>query len=225
MSRGSGVSMTTKVTVNWKHGLSGVCTVAGPWGACSLQHSPCDLGNGRHHPIQWRGTQDAGHSLLRSHCGQWGTHQGRLATDRPLPGYTHGVSSVTPGTACSASGEHLLLLPWAAHNTAHHCLTGGRTTTGGARERGAAPGDPTASPERVSGAENQACKKLLPPRHAPATTTPQGWAQVRAAWGQKRLPPLSFPQPKKNEAQKYKISVLQPLSTPARCRSRGARCC
>lgn len=104
------------------------------------------------HPVE----EDAAHSLPRSHCGQWGTHQGRVAADCPLPGYTHGAPSLWhPARPALRLEEHRLLLPRGANSAA------------------------------------------------------QNWLSERVATG-------------RDVGTGTPLSVVQPLSTPARCRSLGA---
>lgn len=100
--------------------------------------------------------EDAAHSLPRSHCGQWGTRQGRVAADCPLPGYTHGAPSLWhPARPALRLEEHRLLLPRGANSAA------------------------------------------------------QNWLSERVATG-------------RDVGTGTPLSVVQPLSTPARCRSLGA---
>lgn len=95
------------------------------------------------HPVE----EDAAHSLPRSHCGQWGTHQGRVAADCP--------SLWHPARPALCLGEHRLLLPRGANSAA------------------------------------------------------QNWLSERVATG-------------RDVGTGTPLSVVQPLSTPARCRSLGA---
>lgn len=96
------------------------------------------------------------HSLPRSHCGQWGTRQGRVAADCPLPGYTHSAPSLWhPARPALRLEEHQLLLPRGANSAA------------------------------------------------------QNWLSERVATG-------------RDVGTGTPLSVVQPLSTPARCRSLGA---
>lgn len=95
------------------------------------------------HPVE----EDAAHSLPRSHCGQWGTRQGRVAADCP--------SLWHPARPALRLEEHRLLLPRGANSAA------------------------------------------------------QNWLSERVATG-------------RDVGTGTPLSVVQPLSTPARCRSLGA---
>lgn len=88
-------------------------TVAGPWVVCPLQHSPCDSGNGRRHPIRWRRTRPTA-------CRGPTVASGALAKAVwPLtaPSLWH------PARPALCLGEHRLLLPRGANSAAQNWLS------------------------------------------------------------------------------------------------------
>lgn len=88
-------------------------TVAGPWVVCPLQHSPCDSGNGRRHPIRWRRTRPTA-------CRGPTVASGALAKAVwPLtaPSLWH------PARPALRLEEHRLLLPRGANSAAQNWLS------------------------------------------------------------------------------------------------------
>lgn len=88
-------------------------TVAGPWVVCPLQHSPCDSGNGRCHPIWWRRTRP---TACRGPTAASGA-LARAVWPLTAPSLWH------PARPALRLEEHRLLLPRGANSAAQNWLS------------------------------------------------------------------------------------------------------
>lgn len=88
-------------------------TVAGPWVVCPLQHSPCDSGNGRRHPIRWRRTRP---TACRGPTAASGALT-KAVWPLTAPSLWH------PARPALRLEEHRLLLPRGANSAAQNWLS------------------------------------------------------------------------------------------------------